>query len=176
MERTQHKFHGQSFLGDIESFIEHPIDTIEGKVQKVETFVTHPINTTKQFFNDTENTTKNLIRNPLGTFESGLSDIKNEITEIPRALTQGFNNLEVFANTVESDIEIARDDISKAASWAWAEAKVAEEDVVGFGKGVYNFARGTINFAEHYYKAIIFIGLAYTSARVYNEIKATKLI
>ena len=176
MLKNQHKFKGQSILGDLEGFIEHPLDTLEGKAKKVEQFVIHPIDSTKSFFNDTENSAKNFITNPLNTFESGLSDIKNEITEIPRALNKGVNNLETFANTIESGIETVRDDLEIGSKWAWAEAKLISGEVYDAGKSVYSFGRNTISFAEHYYKLILLIGLAYTSARVYNEIKATKLI
>jgi len=176
MLQNQHKFKGQSILGDIEGFIESPISTLEGKVKKAFDVVIHPIDSTKSFFNDTENSAKNFIENPLGSFESGLSDIKNEITEIPRALNKGVNNLETFANTIESGIETARDDVEIAGKFIWDEAQVIGEDVASVGKGVFNFGRNSINFIENYYKAILFICLAYGSARVYNEIKATKLI
>jgi len=127
MEKNQHKFKGQSFLGDIEDFVMHPIDTLEGRAQKAVQFAIHPIDTTKKFFNEEVKDVKNVVQNPLGSFESGLTEIKNEITEIPRALTQGFNNLETFTNTVESGIETARDDIQIAGKWIWNESQIIGE-------------------------------------------------
>ena len=176
MERNQHKFKGQSLLGDFEGFIEHPIDTLEGKAKKVEQFIVHPVDTTKAFFNDTENSAKNFIQNPLGSFETGLSEIKNEITEIPKALTKGWNNLETFTNTIESSIETARDDVELAARWTWNEGKIIGGELEDFGVGVFNFGRKSVNFVENYYKLILLAGFVYTSARFYNEIKSTGLI
>jgi len=172
MERNQHKFKSQSSLfPDPLQIFEHPIDYIEYRAKNTWQFVTHPIDTTKQFFKDEEQGAKNFIKNPIGTFDEGLGQIRDEIEAIPSAIETGFNDISWFANRVESSVKTVENDIVKGGEWAWDEAKIIGSDVYNFGKGAVNFGERAVYFVENYYQIILMAGAVYTGARFYNEVK-----